>query len=189
MRARQREAASDAIIDAAEEVAAERGLENTSIAAIAERAGVAAGTLYNYFPDRSALLASWFAQRRKEMVPRIEAAAKEHAHLPFEQWLRAYLEDLFAVFEDKRQFIRVMASIYQKGMKIKEQRQPALLIAMMVAIQEQVRKIAPTHAEDYARMLVGLVRGIAHWRCETGGDMSGDAALIAETFLHGIAPR
>jgi AcrR family transcriptional regulator len=188
MKARQREAASEAIIDAAEEVAAERGLENTSIAAIAERAGVAAGTLYNYFPDREALLASWFAQRRKEMVPRIEAAAKAHAHLPFEKWLRAYLHDLFAVFEEKRQFIRVMSSVDQKVLKLKD-KQPAVLVAMVEAVEEHVRAIAPKRAEEHARMLVGMVRGIAHWRCDHGGDMSGDAEMIADAFLHGVAPR
>ena len=42
LRTRLRAAASDAILDAAEAVAAERGLEGASIAAIAERAGVAA---------------------------------------------------------------------------------------------------------------------------------------------------
>lgn len=188
MKVRQREAASEAIIDAAEEIAAERGLENTSIAAIAERAGVATGTLYNYFPDRDALLASWFALRRKEMIPRIEAAAKEHAHLPFEQWLRAYLSDLFAVFEEKRQFIRVMASSDQKHGKLKE-KQPAVMMSMLVAIQDQLKQIAPARAEECARMLVGSIRGIAQWRCETGTDMSADAELIAQTFLHGIAPR
>ena len=188
MKVRQREAAAEAIIDAAEEVAAERGLENTSIAAIAERAGVAVGTLYNYFPDREALLLSWFSVRRKEIVPRLEAAAKAHAHLPFAQWLRAYLEDLFAVFEDKRQYIRVVASLDQKALKLKE-RQPQVLVAMLGAITEQMKTFAPARAEEYARMLLGMIRGISHWRCEHGGDMSKDAALIAETFLHGVAQQ
>ena len=188
MKARQREAASEAILEAAEEIAAERGLENTSIAAIAERAGVAAGTLYNYFPDREALLTAWFAMRRREMMPRVEAAAKAHAHLPLEPWLRAYLADLFAVFEEKRQFIRVMTSLDQKAIKLKE-RQPVVLAAMTAAITDKLKTVAPGHAEAYSRMLVGMVKGIAHWRCENGGDMSGDAELIAETFLHGVAPR
>ena len=187
---RQREAAADAIVEAAEQVAAERGIESTSIAAIAERAGVAVGTLYNYFPDREALLASWFAKRRKEMIPRIEAAATTHGHLPFEQWLRAYLGDLFAVFEEKRQFIRVMAALDQRSpSKYAPSKSSAVLTAMIGAAEEQIAKIAPKRAEEYARMLVGMIRGISHWRSEHGGDMSQDAALIAETFLHGIAPR
>ena len=61
--------------------------------------------------------------------------------------------------------------------------------SMVAAVEERVRSFAPKRAEEYARMLVGMIRGIAHWRCEHGGDMSADAALIAEAFLHGIAPR
>jgi AcrR family transcriptional regulator len=183
MRERQREAASGAILEAAEEVAAERGIENTSIAAIAARAGVAAGTLYNYFPDREALIASWFQWRRDQMVPKIEAAAKAHAHLPFERWLRAYLGDLMEVFEEKRAFIRVMAAIDQKTIKI-DHKKPQVLIAMTDAVEE---RLAPNpKAKEYARMLIGMIRGIAHWRCETGDPMDGDAELIATTFLQGF---
>ena len=185
MKERQREAASEAILEAAEQVAAERGLENTSIAAIAERAGVATGTLYNYFPDREALLASWLTMRRKEMMPRVEAAARAHAHLPLAPWLRAYLGDLFALFEEKRQFIRVMASIDQKAVK-KRDKHPAVLISMLGALQEMVEPIAHGKSEVYARMLLGMVRGLAHWRCESGGSMSGDADLIADMFLRGV---
>ena len=188
MKERQREAASEAILEAAEQVAAERGLENTSIAAIAERAGVATGTLYNYFPDREALLASWLTMRRKEMMPRVEAAAKAHAHLALAPWLRAYLADLFALFEEKRQFIRVMTAMDQKALKIK-QSQPVMMTAMTAAFTDKMKGFSPEKAEAYARMLVGMVKGIAHWRCEHGGDMSGDAELIAETFLHGVAAR
>ncbi len=84
MRLRAREAASTVILEAAEEVASQRGLEATSTAAIAERAGVAVGTLYNYFPDRDALIAALFKYRRDELIPRIVAAAAETKHLPFE---------------------------------------------------------------------------------------------------------
>jgi AcrR family transcriptional regulator len=185
MKVRAREAAAGAILEAAEHVAAERGLENTSIAAIAERAGVAVGTLYNYFPDREALLAAWFQMRRAEMVPKIEEAAAAHPALPFEQRLRAYLGDLMVVFEEKRQFIRVMASIDQKQFR-KRDKHPAVLISMLGALQEMVEPVARGKNEVYARMLLGMIRGLAHWRCETGESMSGDADLITDTFLRGV---
>lgn len=186
---RQREAASDAILEAAEQVAAERGIDSTSIAAIAERAGVAVGTLYNYFPDRDALLARWFQKRRNEMVPKIEAAAKAHAHLPFEQWLRAYLTDLFATFEEKRQYIRVVSTLDGKYAKFSQQKSSAVMISMTSAIEEQVQRIAPKRAEELARMLVGMIRAVSHWRTETNTEMTHDAELVAETFLHGVLPR
>jgi len=119
------------------------------------------------------------------MMPRVEAAARAHAHLPLAPWLRAYLGDLFALFEEKRQFIRVMASIDQKAVK-KRDKHPAVLISMLGALQEMVEPIAHGKSEVYARMLLGMVRGLAHWRCESGGSMSGDADLIADMFLRGV---
>lgn len=56
LKTRLREAASEAILDAVEDILLERGLDGASIASIAERAGVAVGTLYNYFPDRDAMI-------------------------------------------------------------------------------------------------------------------------------------
>lgn len=44
------------LLEAAAQVFAEKGYESTSTADIAERAGVAIGSLYQYFPNKSALL-------------------------------------------------------------------------------------------------------------------------------------
>ncbi len=54
--ARPKAASKDAILDAALEVFRERGYEGTTIPAIADRAGIAQGTLYNYFPSKEKLL-------------------------------------------------------------------------------------------------------------------------------------
>jgi AcrR family transcriptional regulator len=107
MRSRAREAAAEAILDAAEKVASERGLEATTTAAIAEAAGVAVGTLYNYFADRDGLIEALFASRREALHPRMLAADVETASLPFDQRMRAYLVKVMAAFEDYRAFCRI----------------------------------------------------------------------------------
>ena len=111
LKERVREAVSRAIIDAVEEIAFEEGLENTSISAIAARAGVAVGTLYNYFEDRDDILAAWLANRRADLVPRILDAAQARSGLPAEQALRGFLQDVLAIFEERRRFIRVLAFV------------------------------------------------------------------------------
>jgi AcrR family transcriptional regulator len=136
MRQRAREAAATALLEAAEEVAAQRGLEATSIAAIAERAGVAVGTLYNYFPDREALIAALFRLRRAELLPRVVAAAEQTAALPFEQRLRGYLTAVFTVFEDYRRFCRVAMSADQGAVKAKSRGPSAVLAAIIEALTE-----------------------------------------------------
>lgn len=46
------------ILQAAAEVLAQSGAEQTSVAAVVRRAGVSAGTFYQYFPNKEALLAA-----------------------------------------------------------------------------------------------------------------------------------
>lgn len=55
--------ARERILDAAEELFAERGFDATPTAGIAERAGVAKGLLFYYFPRKSSLLSALFAER------------------------------------------------------------------------------------------------------------------------------
>src|SRR5258708_31841270 len=56
-------------------------------------AGVAVGTLYNYFPDRDALLVALFQMRRAQLIPQIEALAEAARTLPFDRRLRARSEE------------------------------------------------------------------------------------------------
>jgi AcrR family transcriptional regulator len=54
--ARPKVASKETILDAALAVFRERGYEGTTIPAIAERAGIAQGTVYNYFPSKEKLM-------------------------------------------------------------------------------------------------------------------------------------
>jgi AcrR family transcriptional regulator len=51
-----------ALLDAAEEVFAERGFDGAQTPQIAERAGVSTGALYRYFPDKRALFLEMIAR-------------------------------------------------------------------------------------------------------------------------------
>lgn len=55
-------AREQAILDAATAIAAEDGLAAVQIAAVAERAGIAAGTVYRYFPAKTDLIAEVVAR-------------------------------------------------------------------------------------------------------------------------------
>jgi AcrR family transcriptional regulator len=175
--------AAAALLEAAEDVAAARGLDAATIAAIARRAGVAVGTLYNYFPDREALFASLFRMRREELVPRIETVAREATHLPFERRLRAFLAGVLAVFEDRRKFLRVVMADHRPPVQV---RKPAVLEAMTRALAEILAGHLEVRAEDYAYMVVGALKGLVQMRIERDEPMAGDGDLLADMFLEGI---
>ena len=58
---------------AAEAVFAEKGFAATKMTDIAERAGVAVGTLYNYFPSKEEIFQEIFATRSREFARRARA--------------------------------------------------------------------------------------------------------------------
>jgi AcrR family transcriptional regulator len=65
----------DAIIDAALALASENGLRAVQIAPVAERAGVAAGTVYRYFPAKEDLVAAVVSDTADRAAAAIRAAA------------------------------------------------------------------------------------------------------------------
>jgi AcrR family transcriptional regulator len=65
----------DAIVAAACEVAAEGGMATVQIARVAERAGIATGTVYRYFPSKSELVAALVAALAEREMAALESAA------------------------------------------------------------------------------------------------------------------
>jgi AcrR family transcriptional regulator len=63
------------ILLAARETAAEQGLAAVQIVPVAERAGIAAGTVYRYFPAKADLVAALLATIGKEEIAALRAAA------------------------------------------------------------------------------------------------------------------
>lgn len=105
-----RERTRAALLAAGAELFAERGLGRTTTRELAVRAGIAVGTLFNYFPSKEALalelvrLATDEAQRTFEAERRSEAGLEETlfgliaCHLrflrPHRAWVREVLEGL-----------------------------------------------------------------------------------------------
>src|SRR5438552_19027141 len=64
-----------AIIAAARTAAAEGGMAAVQIASVAERAGVAAGTIYRYFPSKTELVTALVAALSERELAALDAAA------------------------------------------------------------------------------------------------------------------
>jgi AcrR family transcriptional regulator len=62
---------AEAILAAALELFVERGFHGTSVPSVAERAGVAAGTIYHYFTSKEALVNALYQRWKSEISSRI----------------------------------------------------------------------------------------------------------------------
>src|SRR3954462_12552815 len=95
LRDRFREETSQAVLAAAEQIFAEEGIHGASMNQIAERAGVAVGTLYNHFKDKETLLSALLAQRKLDLLERMDTSRAALAGQPFQVQLEAFLRALF----------------------------------------------------------------------------------------------
>jgi AcrR family transcriptional regulator len=73
--ARRLTARHDAIIEAARLLASEGGMAAVQIAAVAARAGIAAGTVYRYFPAKTDLVAALLAEISEREIGALRSAA------------------------------------------------------------------------------------------------------------------
>jgi AcrR family transcriptional regulator len=67
-------ATQDAIIEAAAHIIAKGGLAAFNTNAVAERAGVSIGSLYQYFPNKDALMVALIEQSQQQQLARVKGA-------------------------------------------------------------------------------------------------------------------
>ena len=108
LRARLRVAVRDSILEAAERAIVEEGLEGASLVSIARRAGVAVGTIYNYFVDRQELFRELFMTRKTELVTALDVGMKDVARAPFEKQLETFALTFLETYDARRDFMRVV---------------------------------------------------------------------------------
>jgi AcrR family transcriptional regulator len=96
------------IIQAAIAVVAEQGFQRTTIKQIAQKAGVADGTIYNYFQNKEAILMGIMAQFTEAEVRDIHFAEAEG--VDFETFVREYIAQRMAEVSADFQALKVIMS-------------------------------------------------------------------------------
>lgn len=71
----------DAILTSADTLFAERGVSDTTVSQIAELAGVSIGSLYRFFPNKTALVAEYVRRYAHDLLSRMPASLPENPTL------------------------------------------------------------------------------------------------------------
>ncbi len=190
LRDRLRSEARAAILAAAEEAFAEDGIGRAKMESIAARAGVAVGTLYNYFEDREALLACLVGERRAELLRKLDDAVAAGRRQPFEEALISFLRTLFSHWTDHQELLRVILQADGAGLAAGRGH---ILDEVTRRTETLLRRgrtagvLRPDAAGLQATLLVGMVRNVLR-RDASGrpGRAAPDrAAQVLEAFLRG----
>lgn len=84
---------------------AEQGFDQTSVAAIAEAAGIAKGTFYLYFESKEALLVD--VLRRNSLLPDILALIEDLERKPLEEAVRGFVAGAWRHLSEHRELVLV----------------------------------------------------------------------------------
>ena len=187
---RLREAASEAILDAAQEVLLAQGFQ-APMEVIAMRAGVAVGTLYNHFADRKTLVDSLLSRHRESMLDDVKAAEVAARTLPVKEQLVTMLAAMQGGWS--RIFLIIRHSEQLPDVKKRAQLR-ASVNEVFGPVLERARRegvLAPDPHGLQVVALEGLMKSMFVFCNDEPKRLSpADAPrFVADTILHGFAPR
>lgn len=172
--ARSRRAAATRwkLLDASAELLAERGYSRVSTAAVAERAGVAHGTLFKHFPTKSALMAATTELVLEDVVGRFLGMAQEFAGQPepIDEALRA----VWSLFRSER--LQATLELY-------------VAARTDDALRDALRPIFTTHRSAFlsaARALLPVAADEAQFESNVTGIL---ATLLGGALLWSVVPE
>lgn len=100
------EASQQKILDAATEIAAERGYEGTSIGLVSERSGLPASSIYWHFKDKDALIAAVIDHSFESWLAHAGGGTAEHADSVDEQ-LSTMMQRTAKALRESSDFLRL----------------------------------------------------------------------------------
>jgi AcrR family transcriptional regulator len=101
-------ASVDALIEATGLVLAKRGYEKTTTKRIADRAGLSIGSLYQYFPDKQALMQRFFESRIRDDADRLRKSGES---APLSEAIPAIALEILRLFREDRELYASLALI------------------------------------------------------------------------------
>jgi AcrR family transcriptional regulator len=158
-----------AILEAARSAFADSGYHETSLDAVAERAGVSKALLYEHFSSKRELYIAMLEMHVHELVERIGGAVASAE--PGEARMRAGLEAFFGFVEERRGAWRIMfrnAGDPDVAVRLDRLRdEVAAAIAQLMSEEAERRGLdfpkLPEFVEMIAQQTVGAMQSLADW--------------------------
>lgn len=166
-----------AFLEIAEELFAELGFENTTMTAVAERAGSSIGALYSYFPDKKvlalALLDIYAGKIEAHWKPLFDGIAKLSAKDFSEKFIDSFLDFV----AEHPAYLQLLAAPIRLRRSAGAKR--AFRASLIEALRRRMPKLGPGAAELCANVMLQIVRGMMQLYSEAG---QAEKAMVVEEF-------
>ncbi|MFO7567872.1 MAG: TetR/AcrR family transcriptional regulator [Enhygromyxa sp.] len=185
-----------AIIEAAIRIFGRTGFNATKIADIAAEAGVATGTLYNYFSSKEDIFLSILDDGRDRLLAMLEQCDAVEEPL---QRLRELIRVMFAFLEEHGALFTIYMQIGANPIDFRRDANAGdeafrhfIFTQFSAALSEAGERVRADYpAQTLTMALGGLINGaVTHWvegGCQPG--LSAQTDTIMDLFLHGATPR
>ncbi len=151
-----------AILEATAQILARGGLPAYTTNAVAERAGVSIGSLYQYFPNKDALMMALIAQHQAQRARRVADGVAQALSLPLEQGIRSLVKAAMA--DDVNEGMLAAALDHEEARLPSEHIVSAELDQLTQPLAEALGRRYPEAAEEWlittAQTLPSIVRAV-----------------------------
>ncbi len=157
----------DRLLDAATEVIEEKGQLNFTLPEVAQRAGIAVGTVYRRFSSKDQLVSAVLTRQRdhEDAVALLVWAGTDWTSRPIKDLTDQLVRDLAGIWRDREQFMRaIMLRHLIDGPDLSQTRGPERMVTSMEQFREAIGSCGravqhedPDTACDFAyRMIIGM---------------------------------
>jgi len=149
-----------AILEGAAQVLEAGGLASFTTNAVAERAGVSIGTLYQYFSDKGALLHALAEREMRVTIVSVAKALRGEGEAPLEERVRAVVRAIVNAFHGRlRARKAVVQAVLAQGMPIEMVAPVAAFIADAESSpQRGIARLTREQQFVLSRALMGAIR-------------------------------
>ncbi len=160
----------DAVLEAAAQILEAKGLKGATTNAIAERAGVSVGSLYQYFPDKGSLVLALYERHLEQLEPAMAARFQEAEGLSLEAAVPHLIGGLVGLYRARPSLHRVLVEEvpHLHGDVRTRAAEAALLAQVRSFLQARQGEVRHPHPDLAASVIVSTVEALTHAAAREG---------------------
>lgn len=170
-----------AILQATTHILKEEGYDKTSTNRVAKRAGVSIGSLYQYFPNKEALVTALFEQHHEQMLEQLQTMIVDLGDAPLTVAVRTYVKAMIEAHEVNADLHRVLVEqVMHLGVDYIQELNHRICQMVEMYLASRTETILPQNLKMASFVLVSAVESVSHAGILYSGDSFDIGALQDE---------
>jgi AcrR family transcriptional regulator len=163
-RQRRSRATVEALLAATAQVLVQEGYAGANTNRIAEVSGIGIGSLYEYFPNKDAMVATLIERAADELLAHFEAWSRAHTDSPLPVAMRAFVEAAITAHPVDRDLHKILVELAPKVGDLDRLGQVEDRITDLVRayLESRATEIVPTDLDLAAFLVMRTVEALSH---------------------------